>query len=253
MAPVLTFSLFTIISEVKNKQGLQVSQAFTSLTILNLLGAPLVNFIQTVPQIGACIASFSRIQEFLISDSNAKAQRSPSSSISLVQKQAPDRKEGQNVAMQELRSGPVVLCVTNGAFGWKSGNPILRDINFTFPKSAFVAVVGPVGSGKSTFLKGLLGETLLSAGSITLPSPEVAFCDQTAWILNTTVRANILGPCEFDTAWYETILYACALNEDLKAFPGGDECLLGSKGIALSGGQKMRIVSSPDLICFAHC
>jgi len=240
MAPVLTFSLFTIISGVKKEQSLLVSQAFTSLTILNLLGVPLVAFIQTVPMIGACVASFSRIQELLTSDS----YKSPSRSSSFpTHEQAGYSKDEHNFVMRDLRSGPVVLSVADGAFGWKSGKPVLRDINFTVPKGTFVAVVGPVGSGKSTLLKGLLGETLLSAGSVVLLSPEVAFCDQTAWILNTTLRANILGPCEFDAPWYEKILYACALNEDLKALPRGDECLLGSKGIALSGGQKMRIVS----------
>ncbi len=56
------------------------------------------------------------------------------------------------------------------------------------------------------------------------------------------MRANILGPREFDGPWYEAVLHACLLEDDLKALPGGDGCLLGSKGLVLSGGQKSRVV-----------
>jgi ATP-binding cassette subfamily C (CFTR/MRP) protein 1 len=247
LAPVLTFSLFTIIAKVKNEQSLLVSQAFTSLTVLSLLGTPLVMFVQIVPMLMATVSSCSRIQEFLISDSNAQSHQSvrggKSSSAQVLPIKPSEVKDQLAIGLTELDNDPVVFSVVNGTFGWTSGTAVLRNINLNVPKSMFVAVVGPVGSGKSTLLKALLGETSMAEGVIHTPSSQIAFCDQNAWITNITMRVNIVGPSEFDGPWYETVLHACALKDDLKALSEGAECLLGSRGVALSGGQKQRIVS----------
>jgi ATP-binding cassette subfamily C (CFTR/MRP) protein 1 len=73
-------------------------------------------------------------------------------------------------------------------------------------------------------------------------STEVAFCDQTPWLVNGTVQKNILGYSNFDGLWYNSVIHACGLEEDISNLPLGDQSLIGSKGIMLSGGQKQRIV-----------
>lgn len=103
-------------------------------------------------------------------------------------------------------------------------------------------VVGPVGSGKSTLLKGLLGEVPHTHGSINLPSRSIAFCDQTPWIANSTLKENITLFSGADEDYYESVLAACALHDDLSQIPDGDRSRVGSKGITLSGGQKQRLV-----------
>lgn len=102
-----------------------------------------------------------------------------------------------------------------------------------------------VGSGKSTLMQALLGETITHNGFLSVAlNDSIAFCAQTPWLVNKSFQQNILGTSVFDGPWYAEVLKACALLEDLRNYPAGDRTLVGSKGITLSGGQKQRIVSS---------
>jgi ABC-type bacteriocin/lantibiotic exporter with double-glycine peptidase domain len=137
------------------------------------------------------------------------------------------------------------MAVYDGTFGWdKEKEAVLKNINMRVPYGKFTMVVGPVGCGKSTLLKALLGEVSAMEGSVYVASLEIAFCDQTPWHMNGTVQSSILGVAEFDERWYTAVIRACALDEDLRRLPRGDQTWIGSKGIALSGGQSQRIVSS---------
>lgn len=107
-------------------------------------------------------------------------------------------------------------------------------------------IVGPVGCGKSTFLKALLGETPLISGEIHLNHLDVAICEQTPWIVNASIRENIVASSLFDIVWYTSVIHACALDTDINRMTNGDHTIVGNQGIKLSGGQKQRIVSSPE-------
>jgi len=72
---------------------------------------------------------------------------------------------------------------------------------------------------------------------------SMAYCDQTPWLENRSIRDNILGQSPLDEKWLATVLEACALDEDVRMFPLGDLTLVGSGGVSLSGGQKQRVVS----------
>ena len=76
-----------------------------------------------------------------------------------------------------------------------------------------------------------------------LSTREFAFCDQVPWIRNGTIRENIIGHLEFDATWYNSIVYACALDTDFQQLSDGDMTTVGSKGMKLSGGQRQRVVS----------
>jgi ATP-binding cassette subfamily C (CFTR/MRP) protein 1 len=106
-------------------------------------------------------------------------------------------------------------------------------------------LVGPVGCGKSTLLKAVLGELPVMGGSLQVSSLRIAMCDQTAWHVNGTVQESIIGVSAFDQRWYSSVVRSCALDEDLRQFSQGDQTQIGSKGIALSGGQSQRIVRQP--------
>lgn len=137
----------------------------------------------------------------------------------------------------------------NVNFGWKASLPDRTGITLTLqssPTGNLVAIVGPVGSGKSTFLKGLAGETPVLQGKLFIKYPYLAFCEQTPWLVNGTIRDNIVGErplSTLDVNWYSSVLKACGLDLDLKRMPAGDETLVGSNGAKLSGGQKQRVVS----------
>jgi ABC-type bacteriocin/lantibiotic exporter with double-glycine peptidase domain len=101
-----------------------------------------------------------------------------------------------------------------------------------------------VGSGKSTLLKAILGEIEHISGTRQMRRGiKVAFCDQEPWLLDQSVKENIVGSRLFDPEWYDRVIDACALAQDIDGFAEGDNTSVGSGGSALSGGQKSRVVS----------
>ena len=118
--------------------------------------------------------------------------------------------------------------------------PILEDISIHIKPGELCAVVGKVGSGKSTLCSAILNETLLTAGSLSLKG-KVAYASQSPWILNASLRDNILFGLPFDQDRYNRIISVCQLNHDLAMLTDGDRTEIGEKGINLSGGQKQRV------------
>ena len=78
-------------------------------------------------------------------------------------------------------------------------------------------------------------------GSVHVSNTDVAFCDQTPWHMNGTVRDSIIAFSHPDERWYQKVLEVCALKQDLTQLPRGDLSIIGSKGIVLSGGQSQRV------------
>eukprot|EP00741_Cyanophora_paradoxa_P013906 tig00020723_g13424.t1 len=115
-------------------------------------------------------------------------------------------------------------------------------------RGSLVAVVGPVGSGKSALLAALLGELDPEAPRPGSPPPlarcgglSVAYVSQEPWIQNATLRANVLFGEPFDAARYSAAIDACGLRPDLATLPAGDLTEIGEKGVNLSGGQRQRV------------
>jgi ABC-type multidrug transport system fused ATPase/permease subunit len=116
----------------------------------------------------------------------------------------------------------------------------LRGIDFAIGRNELVAVIGGVGSGKSSLLAALAGDMRKTNGEVILGASR-AFCSQYAWIQNATVKDNILFGKEMDDAWYAKVIEACALQPDLDMLPNGDLTEIGERGITVSGGQKQRL------------
>lgn len=121
-------------------------------------------------------------------------------------------------------------------------NSTLKNVNIQVKKGSFVAIVGSVGSGKSSLLSALLGEMNCVHGKINISGElEIAYVAQQAWIQNTTLKNNILFGLPYNDERYRKVIEACALGPDIEFLPGGDETEIGEKGINLSGGQKQRV------------
>ncbi|KAL3913747.1 MAG: hypothetical protein SGILL_006368, partial [Bacillariaceae sp.] len=130
---------------------------------------------------------------------------------------------------------------TESAAGGETGQrAVLRDISMTVQKGELCAVVGRVACGKTTLCSSVLGETFLEEGTIKL-NGSVAYAAQTPWILNASVRENILFGLPYDEEKYTRVTEACQLAHDLKILTDGDQTEIGERGVNLSGGQKARI------------
>ncbi|KAG0281307.1 hypothetical protein BGZ96_001186 [Linnemannia gamsii] len=116
----------------------------------------------------------------------------------------------------------------------------LDKINLKIPRGALVAVVGPVGSGKSSLLQAMIGNMTLMDGHV-VRGTNISYASQTAWIQNATIRDNILFDTPYDEERYNRVVKACSLEADLKLFPFGDETEIGERGVNMSGGQKARL------------
>lgn len=116
----------------------------------------------------------------------------------------------------------------------------LNDINLRIEPGQLVAIVGRVGCGKSSLVNALLGEMERSSGRVAIGG-SMAYVAQQAWILNATLKDNVLFGQPYDEARWEAVIKACSLGTDLEVLPAGAETEIGEKGINLSGGQKQRI------------
>ncbi|KAK1624485.1 ABC transporter [Colletotrichum phormii] len=249
LAPIVTFAVYVIVSVFWQHTTLLPAQAFTSVALIALLTTPVVEFIQLLPMVVQSFGCFSRIQDFC--NYNRKSTLSDEWTGALIpQDLSPEIEPGLE---QLKRMDP--LCETqqhivswrDQSFGWTKDQLVLHGITVNVPRGMLTVVVGPVGSGKSSFLSAILGE-LKSRSSIEAPEPTegigrcaMAYCSQSPWLENGTLRENILGISAFEQKWYDSVVSACGLEPDLKVLEKGDLTVIGSNGVNLSGGQKQRV------------
>ncbi|KAJ4116110.1 hypothetical protein NW768_011082 [Fusarium equiseti] len=256
-APILSFMTYSLLAQSEGGKGnLDTNRMFTSLSLFALLQDPLASFVTALSSFMGSVGSFVRIQAFLNSDPRAEDRIIPEdgkTSGSSVSKAATSEQEKGHVSpfskpkmlvdepLQGLLDGSSVV-MKDASFGYDNNEkPVLSNIDVIVPKSKLTLVVGPVGSGKSTLLKAILGEVSIVAGSVHVSNTDVAFCDQTPWHMNGTVRDSIIAFSHLDERWYQKVLEVCALKQDLIQLPKGDLSIIGSKGIVLSGGQSQRV------------
>jgi ABC-type bacteriocin/lantibiotic exporter with double-glycine peptidase domain len=225
MAPVITF----IIYAAPSKGDLLPARAFSSLTMIGLLSEPINVLVQAVPGFAGSLGCLSRIQCFLTSN------RSKTANVESLSHEKVPQKHPE-----------FALHINNASFGWKLDTPVLRDLSIKIPHGWSVAITGPVACGKTTLLKGILGESSWSSGAVDINTQSVGYCDQSPWMLNTSIRDNITGLSLPDMTRYKRVLQVCDLEEDIASLPEGEQTLIGSNGIKLSHGQKQRIV------CFSY-
>ena len=234
---------------------LTASTAFTALSLFVILKHPIDQLADMITNVIQSKVSLDRVDEFLREEETEKYATAVKRRKSSV-----------------IRRGDIAR-FEHATFTWASRTEIkregaddpnsiahlafqLRDIHIEFPPNALTLITGPTGSGKTTLLMALLGELTLLRGTVYLPcvpreeilqDPElgltqtVAYCAQQAWLLNDTIKNNILFAAPYNKRRYEAVIIATALEKDLEILEAGDETEVGEKGITMSGGQKQRI------------
>lgn len=245
-APILITFLSFFVYTVVEKKNLIPSVAFTALSLFQILRVPLDQLADMVAHVQESKVSVDRIEEYL---------------------NEPDTDKYDLLATEEYdEHGEPLIGFGNATFTWGSENEVgeddaaafrLMNMNVQFQVGKVNVIVGPTGSGKSSVLLALLGEMTKLKGKVHLPggksrddlTPDadtglcesVAYCAQQAWLINDTIKENILFASPWDPQRYENVLSACSLEKDLEILDAGDETLVGEKGVTLSGGQKQRI------------
>uniref|UniRef100_A0A672QTA2 Multidrug resistance-associated protein 1 n=1 Tax=Sinocyclocheilus grahami TaxID=75366 RepID=A0A672QTA2_SINGR len=215
-----TFAVYVLMDE---HNILDAQKAFVSLALFNILRFPLNMLPMVISSMVQASVSMKRLRVFL----------------------SHEELDEDNVERPAITACEIV----DGAFSWsKDDSPTLKRINVRIPEGALVAVVGHVGSGKSSLLSALLGEMQKQEGSVSIKG-SVAYVPQQAWIQNTTLKDNILFGRDAKDSWYQKVVEACALLPDLEILPGGDLTEIGEKGVNLSGGQKQRVSVARAIYC----
>jgi|AntRauTorckE5430_2_1112549.scaffolds.fasta_scaffold01045_2 ATP-binding cassette subfamily C (CFTR/MRP) protein 1 len=277
--PILVFLTYIRVQD----KPLSASTAFTTVALFNIMRFPfaflpmgILQFIQSrisLRRLGNYL-QLPELEKYVISEPDVddlNVENSSSAPVSVMMKNCSfswtnhkanltpidssgDKKKkrrGSNASASSDIASSVVGSTLSGA----NEEPLedvetLRNISVTINEGELVAVVGSVGSGKSSFLSAILGEMEPMNGS-TVHVPRalnqvdeanfVSYCSQSPWVVNDTLRGNVLFGRDFDQRRYDEVIDACALLDDLAVLPAGDSTEIGERGINLSGGQKARV------------
>jgi ATP-binding cassette subfamily C (CFTR/MRP) protein 1 len=242
VAPAATFGAYASQATLQGSDSLNTVQAFTSLALITLVSYPGTRLLAALPNLASAIGCLDRIRDFLLFESrtedrvlmNSIAKSQGNGKLSSIDDPI---LSGGDVEDSAIRLENVSISPAPQA------EVLLKDVNLSIAKGSTVMITGPVGSGKSSILRALLGELPCGTGSIYIQSKRMAYCSQSPWLRNGTIREAICGPkyAAYDQAWYRTVLEACALSYDIAHFPAGDQTVIGGRGTTLSGGQGHRV------------
>ncbi|MCJ1282757.1 hypothetical protein MMC26_002082 [Xylographa opegraphella] len=246
ISPVLTFGAF-IFAANANDQVLDTTRIFTSISLLLLLSQPLFILFQMFPGVAAALACLARIETYLNTkvrvDRRLVGYLTTDRTARSLEYHDATYGPGAATPSNDERANVPAITIRNGSFGWVRDQDILHDLNLAFSLSQLTMIIGPVACGKSTLCKALLGETVGFRGDVEISaqSSGIAFCDQTSFLINDSLRNNILGLSSFDSDWYNAVVDALVLRDDISTFPAKDQTVIGTNGVSLSGGQKQRV------------
>ncbi|OQO09094.1 hypothetical protein B0A48_05985 [Cryoendolithus antarcticus] len=252
-------------TQINGTSALTQTRAFTTLSLLNLLAAPVEQLIHVIPQVQTALASVQRIEAFLLQRS-ATSLLLTKDALSHMGHSGVDHDDvahdGNAIELSVLakqsdtqdRKAHVTLADVTIRLGDKQRH-ILRNIDLKLAADSLTVVTGPVGSGKSTLLRTILGELPITSGRRTIASGSVefAYCAQTPWLPNGSVKDLIISCSQPDEVFLDAVVHACALDKDVNSFPQGVGTMIGTKGLSLSGGQRQRLALARAVFSRKSC
>jgi ATP-binding cassette, subfamily C (CFTR/MRP), member 1 len=273
MAMPVFASMLSFITYSLTDHSLDPARVFSSLALFNSLRLPLNLLPLVIGQVTDASASMGRIQEFLLEEEqsdevnwdddmdaaihidNASFTWERTASVDkekvttfqtkqdlkdakVAKRQA---KKDEKEKRKSMRKSGLPEASSDNSSETTAAEPFkINDIELTVGRNELIAVIGTVGSGKTSLLAALAGDMRKTGGKVHMAGTR-AFCPQYAWIQNATLKENIMFGKPYSTKWYNSVIDACALRPDLEILPAGDQTEIGERGITLSGGQKQRL------------
>ncbi|XP_078259159.1 ATP-binding cassette sub-family C member 4 [Rhinoraja longicauda] len=211
---------FTFLAYVLLGNTITASRVFVTVSLYSAVRLTITLFfpaaIQTVSE---GLISIRRIKKFLI--------------LEEIKKPNEDVNHSENNSSVHLQD---VTCYWDKTME----TPSLQNISLSVRPGELLAVIGPVGAGKSSILAAILGELTKESGILNI-NGKIGYCAQLPWVFPGTVRSNILFGKKYQKSKYDKIITACALKKDLELLQDGDLTQIGDRGVTLSGGQKARV------------
>lgn len=220
-------SMLSFITYSVSGHPLTAARVFSSLALFSALRVPFNLLPVVIGQVTDAWTSLRRIEDFLLAEEqqdDVKWDFEAGSAIELKNANFTWEQSSSATSSNEKHQTDVEEKVAEGTeTATNEGEPFaLHDLDLKVSRNELIAVIGTVGSGKSSLLAGLAGDMRATGGNVTLGASR-AFCPQHAWIQNTTLKENILFGKPMDKQWYDQVIHACALQPDLDMLPAGDD------------------------------
>ncbi|RAL02582.1 P-loop containing nucleoside triphosphate hydrolase protein [Aspergillus ibericus CBS 121593] len=243
LAPAATIAVYAGTQLNLKLETPKTDLVFTSLSLISLLTNPVVLISVSSTRFTSAIGCFDRIQDFLSTE--GKSHHTDQSMMM----------GSSGIEMSLMANSQELVSMEGASFRLPTGSSnVLEAVNLKIRPSSLSVVTGPLGCGKSSLLKAILGELNTTQGRISIAPVRMAYCQQDPWIFNGTLQTNIIGESPMDEKWLKEVVHACNLEVDVARLPSGLDTVVGSSGSQLSGGQKQRVAlaralyAKPDLL-----
>nr|CAI5864657.1 unnamed protein product [Callosobruchus analis] len=226
-------------------QDITAEKVFVLTSFYNILRQTMtVFFPQGISQVAEAKVSIRRLNQFMLYDETQLAKAIKAKDFHDRQNEKSTDKDGKPGELSngiDISMEPYIV-LTNATAKWSDGSldNTLTNLNLQITYSQLLAVIGPVGSGKTSLLHVILQELPLIEGSLKV-SGRISYASQEPWLFAGTVRQNILFGLPMDKTRYKTVVKKCSLERDFNLLPYGDKTIVGDRGVSLSGGQRARI------------